>query len=193
MSIDSITEKPNQRQHIIQAAFTEWGKTHFANTSLSLVARALGITKQALYRHFDGKEALVTAMSECFLTDFEQIGEALGTLPQEAGLERIVRVYIQAVMGFYAENPYYYLFVLLVLFRRPRKEQERLEAMVRNNRLVTAFLLKRDGYAVTDKSVQIVTHYVDLVAFVWSALAFWTPTGTLKSSTVAEEEVEERV
>lgn len=193
MSIDSITEKPNQQQHIIQAAFTEWGKTHFANTSLSLVARALGITKQALYRHFDGKEALITAMSERFLTDFAQIGEALGALPQEAGLERIVRVYIKAVMGFYAENPYYYLFVLLVLFRRPRKEQERLEAMVRTNRSVTAFLLKQDGYAVTDKSVQIVAYYVDLVAFVWSALAFWTPTGTLKSSSVTEEEVAERV
>jgi len=193
MSIDSITEKPNQRQQIIQAAFTEWGKTHFANTSLSLVARALGITKQALYRHFDGKEALVTAMSERFLTDFAQIGETLGAVPQEAGLERIVRAYIQAVMRFYAENPYYYLFVLLVLFRRPRQEQERLEGMVRDNRLVTALLLKRDGYAVTDKSVQIVAYYVDLVAFVWSALAFWTPTGALKSSAVAEKEVAERV
>jgi AcrR family transcriptional regulator len=48
---------------IMEAALEVWGGEEYANTSLSLLARHLGMTKPALYRYFGSKEELLNAMS----------------------------------------------------------------------------------------------------------------------------------
>ncbi|MDR2029458.1 MAG: TetR/AcrR family transcriptional regulator [Treponema sp.] len=51
---------------IINTAFKTWGRKFYQQTSLSLLARDLGVTKAALYRHFKGKQALLDAMYQSF-------------------------------------------------------------------------------------------------------------------------------
>ena len=58
------------RIEIIESAFTVWGRELYLNTSLSQVARELGVSKPALYRHFRNKQALMDAMSEHYFDSF---------------------------------------------------------------------------------------------------------------------------
>jgi len=55
---------------VIEAAFKAWGREFYLNTSLSQVARELGVSKPALYRHFCSKQALLDAMTGHFFDDF---------------------------------------------------------------------------------------------------------------------------
>ncbi len=61
------------KQDIIDTALREWGKTHFTRTNLKSVAEALGVTKTALYRYFDGKETLVRAILDQAVEDFNTL------------------------------------------------------------------------------------------------------------------------
>ena len=54
------------RQDIIKAALRVWGRELYQHTSLGDVARELGVSKTALYRHFTGKQELLEAMDEYF-------------------------------------------------------------------------------------------------------------------------------
>jgi AcrR family transcriptional regulator len=58
------------RQDIIRAALRVWGRKLYQRTSLGDVARELGVSKAALYRHFTGKEELVKAMNTYFYDDY---------------------------------------------------------------------------------------------------------------------------
>ncbi|MDR2209863.1 MAG: TetR/AcrR family transcriptional regulator [Spirochaetaceae bacterium] len=55
---------------IINAAFAVWGQDLYRSTSLSKLAKNLGVTKPALYRHFSGKTGLLKAMDLRFLRDY---------------------------------------------------------------------------------------------------------------------------
>jgi AcrR family transcriptional regulator len=52
------------KDEILQTAFRVWGKTFYQTTSLTALASELGVTKQALYRHFKHKDLLLKAMGE---------------------------------------------------------------------------------------------------------------------------------
>jgi AcrR family transcriptional regulator len=54
---------------IIKAAFRVWGRELYHTTSLTQLARDLGVTKTALYRHFPHKQALLDDMHEWFFDD----------------------------------------------------------------------------------------------------------------------------
>ncbi|MDR2494557.1 MAG: TetR/AcrR family transcriptional regulator [Spirochaetaceae bacterium] len=54
------------KQEIITAAFSVWGRDLYQSTSLEKLARALGVSKPALYRHFKNKQALLDAMYASF-------------------------------------------------------------------------------------------------------------------------------
>ncbi|MDR2070278.1 MAG: TetR/AcrR family transcriptional regulator [Treponema sp.] len=54
---------------IITAAFRVWGRELYQSTSLTQLARDLGVTKPALYRHFPHKQALLDGMFEWFFDD----------------------------------------------------------------------------------------------------------------------------
>ncbi|MDR2078717.1 MAG: TetR/AcrR family transcriptional regulator, partial [Treponema sp.] len=50
------------KKDIIETAFRVWGQELFKTTSLSKIVQALGVTKSALYRHFESKDALLEGM-----------------------------------------------------------------------------------------------------------------------------------
>ena len=48
----------NTKDRIIQASLRLFAKRGFSGVSTSDIAREVGITKAALYRHFDSKQAI---------------------------------------------------------------------------------------------------------------------------------------
>lgn len=55
---------------IIKAAFKVWGRELYQTTSLTDLARELGVSKPALYRHFKDKQALLDAMYNSYFDDY---------------------------------------------------------------------------------------------------------------------------
>ena len=65
-----MTDKHEQKKlDIINAAFVQWSKDLYTNTSLTAVADALGMTKPALFRYFPSKDNLFDAMLASFTQD----------------------------------------------------------------------------------------------------------------------------
>ncbi|MDR1867200.1 MAG: TetR/AcrR family transcriptional regulator [Treponema sp.] len=58
------------RNDIIQAAFRVWGADLYHATSLSKLADSLQISKSALYRYFNNKQALIESMCDCFFEEY---------------------------------------------------------------------------------------------------------------------------
>ncbi|MDR2484501.1 MAG: TetR/AcrR family transcriptional regulator [Treponema sp.] len=58
------------KQEIIKTAFKVWGREQYQSTSLVQLARELGVSKSALYRHFKNKQALLEAMYESFFDEY---------------------------------------------------------------------------------------------------------------------------
>lgn len=68
-----MLQKRNTRQEILNEAFLLCSKTVNSNFSLSELAKQVGISKTAIFRHFKNKDALLKEMADIFLTQFAQI------------------------------------------------------------------------------------------------------------------------
>jgi TetR/AcrR family transcriptional regulator, transcriptional repressor for nem operon len=60
------------RERLLQAAFREFHKSGFRGTDLDTVLRAAGVTKGAMYHHFENKEALGYAVVDEVLAGIGQ-------------------------------------------------------------------------------------------------------------------------
>jgi AcrR family transcriptional regulator len=102
------------KQEIIEAAFKVWGCGFYKKTSLSQIARELGVSKPALYRHFENKQALTTAMTgrffDCFAgavrADFEK---AIHTEDADKAIFTI----ITCISEYFTRNVYQLVFFLI--------------------------------------------------------------------------------
>jgi len=95
------------KTEIEDAAFRVWGRNFYRKTSLSQLAKELGVSKPALYRHFICKQALTSAMTERFLDDFADsirtdFENALQTNDVDGGINLIV----QSIVNYFARNVY---------------------------------------------------------------------------------------
>jgi AcrR family transcriptional regulator len=107
------------KTEIIEAAFRVWGRNFYQKTSLSQLAGELKVSKPALYRHFEKKQALTAAMNERFFDDFSasiraDFERALHTEDADEGIYTI----LQCITGFYARNVYALLFSLVNIYNR---------------------------------------------------------------------------
>jgi TetR/AcrR family transcriptional regulator, transcriptional repressor for nem operon len=59
-----VRDPKRTRERLLQAAYQEVYKSGFQSASLDTILAAAGVTKGALYHHFDGKEALGYAIVE---------------------------------------------------------------------------------------------------------------------------------
>jgi AcrR family transcriptional regulator len=105
------------KSDIIQAAFRVWGRELYHHTSLTQLARELGVTKPALYRHFHHKQALLDAMYDSFFDDYaaalkDAYDRALET---EAPLERLLTLG-RAMARYYCLNRDAFLFSLIRVY-----------------------------------------------------------------------------
>jgi len=107
------------KTEIVEAAFRVWGRNFYQKTSLSQLAGELKVSKPALYRHFEKKQALTAAMNERFFDDFSasiraDFERALKTEDADEGIYTI----LQCITGFYARNVYAMLFSLVNIYNR---------------------------------------------------------------------------
>jgi AcrR family transcriptional regulator len=116
------------KTEIVEAAFRVWGRNFYQKTSLSQLAEELKVSKPALYRHFEKKQALNAAMTERFLDDFSAFAradfeQALQATDADEGIYTIV----QCITGFYARNVYALLFSLMNIYNRNLDSRTMLE------------------------------------------------------------------
>ncbi|MCL2441333.1 MAG: TetR/AcrR family transcriptional regulator [Treponema sp.] len=107
------------KKEIIDAAFRVWGRNFYRKTSLSQLARELGVSKPALYRHFENKQALTTAMAEHFMEDFADsikadFDKALKAKDADEGISFI----ISSISDYFARNAYALIFSLINIYAR---------------------------------------------------------------------------
>jgi AcrR family transcriptional regulator len=104
---------------IIEAAFRVWGRDFYKKTSLSELAKALKVSKPALYRHFDSKEALNAAMIERFFDSFAgsvraDFEKALALPDADEGVFTIIR----SIADYFARNEFALIFALINIYER---------------------------------------------------------------------------
>ncbi len=117
---NTIMNKHDQRkEEIITAAFIEWGKTKFRNTSLSSLAREVGMTKPALYRYFSKKDDILKSMKIRFSSAYGRIVREFMDLSSGQGIQEIVHSFNKSHTEFFLENPEYYLFLFFYIMKEP--------------------------------------------------------------------------
>ena len=65
-------EKGNTKQKIIEAALDFFSAQGFEATSVSQIASAVGIRKASLYGHFENKQAILDALVQEVLKQYEE-------------------------------------------------------------------------------------------------------------------------
>jgi len=102
------------KNEIIEAAFKVWGRDFYRKTSLSRLAKELGVSKPALYRHFLNKHALIDAMSEHFYDDFAaHIREYYERAEKQNDTCNRFLLIVRGTAEFYARNVYALVFTLI--------------------------------------------------------------------------------
>ena len=100
-----------------------WGREFYLNTSLSQVARELGVSKPALYRHFINKQALLDAMTGYFFDDFADFIRADNEKALKTGDSgEIISIILRIVAEYYARNVNIFIFLMIKLQNRKLDE-----------------------------------------------------------------------
>ena len=112
------------KEDIVKAAFKVWGRELYRTTSLSKLARELGVSKPALYRHFRDKDALLEAMDMAFFDDcaaflMDPFEKALSV----AGKPESAFIMMRAIAEYYMRNKEAFVFSLIRLHSRREKEK----------------------------------------------------------------------
>jgi AcrR family transcriptional regulator len=116
------------KMDIINTAFRTWGKVFYQQTSLSHLARDLGVTKTALYRHFKNKEALLNAMYEYFFDHYAAFIKPGYTKALETtDLIESQFIMMRTTVEYYARNLDTFLFALFMVYQNQESEQQVVE------------------------------------------------------------------
>jgi AcrR family transcriptional regulator len=116
---------------IIKAAFKVWGRELYKTTSLADLARELGVSKPALYRHFKDKQALLDAMYTSYFDDYAAFikadyDRAMAAADKTEGHFIMMR----RITEYYIRNGDAFFFSLIQVFGH-RKMDAVLDQMVR--------------------------------------------------------------
>jgi AcrR family transcriptional regulator len=108
------------RQDIIETAFRVWGRQSYKSTSLTDVARELGVSKPSLYRHFKNKKALFDALFESFFARYTAFikpayKKAVSVLPNEIECFSIMTT---AIAEYFIRNVYDFTFSIVEVFNK---------------------------------------------------------------------------
>ena len=106
-----MTDKHEQKKlDIINAAFVQWSKDLYTNTSLTAVADALGMTKPALFRYFSSKDSLFDAMLASFTQDMMSEAADIMEDLENRSLPELLKVSIDRSLRFFIKHKYRYYF-----------------------------------------------------------------------------------
>ena len=101
--MSSISERPQSTKNlIIEAAFSFYSKPCYKDFSLNELAAKVGISKPAIYRHFENKDAILAEMEKTFLDLLtSHLHEA-----REDGRQGANSPFARTIQ-FFADNPQY--------------------------------------------------------------------------------------
>jgi len=121
-------------KEIINAAYKVWGKNFYMKTSLSSLAQELGVSKPALYRHFENKQALTAAMTEHFLDDFANfVRDDFQKANTAKDADEGIFIIIQSVAGFFAADVYALIFSIVNISDRNLDGHSLMESLKSRN------------------------------------------------------------
>ena len=123
------TKATIRQQEIINQAFRVWGESCFYKTSLSSLARSLGLSKTALYRYFSGKEALLQAMREHFLQVHENLSREFLEKASGKSFWKRFDLYNRIIVQFYSEHYWYCRFVFIFFLPRAEEGMNALQSL----------------------------------------------------------------
>ncbi len=103
----------DRKEAILDAAFLIWGKNNFTATSLTPIAKHLGITKAAIYKHFHSKEELLRGMEERFVQRYITFHEEFFQEAAGADISTAVYIFMEKVFQFYQKNIYFYTYFIM--------------------------------------------------------------------------------
>ena len=92
------------KEEIILKTVNIWNENNFQDISLSPVAKALGISKPALYKHFRDKEELIVEIYEYFTAELENIWRLFFN-KQKGFSGNILRLLIRYLATYFQEKP----------------------------------------------------------------------------------------
>jgi AcrR family transcriptional regulator len=149
------------KDDIIKTAFRVWGGELYQNTSLTQLARELGVSKPALYRHFKNKQALRDAMYTSFFDDYAAAikavyDRALGADNKTEGLFIVMR----AIVAYYVQKPEAFIFSLAQVYGG--RELENMSAQMLSRGIMLGHFLNGDSGAYPPK-----------IQLIIASLTFW--------------------
>lgn len=113
------------KSKILKAAFSEWGKIKFHNTSLSLINKKLGISKAALYRYFKNKAELINVMNDYYSELLFKLGNSFLKEAEKLNPLDSMRLFVDKYINYFMKNKNYSLF-FMNLFDKERAYNNRL-------------------------------------------------------------------
>ena len=150
---------PLSHQRIIDAAFRAWGRKLFHDTSLSLVARELEITKPALYRYFSNKDALIAALDSDYASRVAELILDPIARSNPADFDALIPTYASASLRFYDKHPYHLAFLTGSIMARAFELVPALRGMVEKH--AHLFTLGARAYPnLTEAQLRRVQRYV---------------------------------
>ncbi|MCK5152747.1 MAG: TetR/AcrR family transcriptional regulator [Spirochaetales bacterium] len=142
-----MTKHELKTQLIIDTAFKVWGENSFYNTSLSSLAEALGMTKPAIYRYFENKDALMKAMKDDFILKYKAL-LAKSNSSNNKTLDELIIDYTEIPVKFFAENYNYYRFFVLILLNMNQDIELLFDEMKGDNEnFLSPALLQKYGFS----------------------------------------------
>ncbi len=118
--------RPERRELVLRAGGKEFGRRGYAAARIDDIARAAGVTKPIVYRHFESKKGLYLALLEKHETDLPTFFEGVGDLPEA----RLVEAILEGWLDYVRANSHAWL----MLFRDSSGDHEIQQVRLRVSR-----------------------------------------------------------
>ncbi|WP_010259506.1 TetR/AcrR family transcriptional regulator [Treponema primitia] len=110
---------------IIETAFQVWGRELFKTTSLSQIAQALGVTKPALYRHFESRGALLDGMYGYYCDHYVGFMKASYEKAVESrDINQGILLMARNFAEYYARHKYIFIFSLIEVYGDKNRDKD---------------------------------------------------------------------
>jgi AcrR family transcriptional regulator len=158
------------KDDIIRAALKAWGRELYKTTSLTLVARELGVSKPALYRHFKDKQALLDAMYQSFFESHViSIKKVYDAALKVSSLRERLLILMRGITGFYLQNNDFFLFSLMQVYGCKKMHEASGHLAARGIDMKTLF----GEIEIKDFAGKESAPYPSRVLLVLATLTFW--------------------
>lgn len=86
------------KERLLTAALELFTLNGLAGTSLQMIARKLGVSKAALYHHFQSKDEIIVSLLQPVLLDAQNAVSAVSLLPKNEQSAAMLKKYIEVVV-----------------------------------------------------------------------------------------------